>query len=61
MEASLVVDPGGEARAWLSYEAGGKKIDSGGTNYFQLGWTRPVLVTIGADMKLTSPNGIKSN
>ena len=60
MEADLVVHPRGKSRTWLSYEAGGQKIDSGGRDYFDVSWGHPVLVVIGADLKMTSPSGIKS-
>ena len=59
MQMDLVVQPRGESHAWLSYEAGGQKIDSGGRDFFEVG-RRPVLVVIGADLKMTSPSGIKS-
>jgi hypothetical protein len=49
----------GESHAWLRYEANGQKIDSGGKDFFEVG-RRPVLVVIGADLKMTSPSGIKS-
>jgi hypothetical protein len=59
MQVDLVVHPRGESRAWLSYEGGGQKIDSGGRDFFEVG-RRPVLVIIGTDLKMTSPSGIKS-
>ena len=60
MQMDLTVQPRGESHAWLSYEAGGQKIDSGGRDFFEVG-RRPVLVVIGADLKMTSPSGIKSH
>jgi hypothetical protein len=60
MEVNLVVHPRGKPRTWLSYEAGGQKIDSGGRDYFDVSWGHPVLVIIGTDLKMTSPSGIKS-
>jgi len=59
-QMDVVVQPSGESHAWLSYEAGGQKIDSGGRDFFEVG-RRPVLVVIGADLKMTSPSGIKSH
>ena len=58
-QMDVVVQPSGESRAWLSYEASGQRIDSGGRDFFEVG-RRPVLVIIGADLRMTSANGIKS-
>jgi hypothetical protein len=60
MEAHMVVHPSGDTRTWLSYEAGGQKIDSGGRDYFDVSWGHPVSVTIGPDLKFTTPTGVKS-
>jgi hypothetical protein len=59
MEYHIVVHPEGDTRTWLSYEAGGQKIDSGGMDYFNVSWGHPVSVTIGPDLKFTTPTGIK--
>ena len=61
MEAHMVVHPSGDTRTWLSYEAGGLKMDSGGRDYFDVSWGHPVSVTIGADLKFSTPTGIKSH
>lgn len=61
MEAQMIVHPNGDTRTWLSYEAGGQKIDAGGRDYFDVLWGHPVSVTIGADLKFTTPTGIKSH
>jgi hypothetical protein len=61
VEEHLDVRPGGESRAWLSYEAGGQKIDRGGMDYFKVSWMHPVSVTVGVDLKFTTPSGITSH
>ena len=58
-EVHLVVEPRGESRCWLSYEAANQKIDSGGRDYFEVSLSHPVSVTIGAELKFTTSDGVK--
>jgi hypothetical protein len=59
MQMDLVVQPKGATHAWVSYEAAGVKIDSGGRDFFEVG-RGPVMVIIGTDLKMTSASGIKT-
>jgi hypothetical protein len=58
-ERQIVVHPRGESDIRLTFEASGRKIDSGGANYFENSSNYRISLTVGTNLDIVSSSRLK--